>query len=163
MKEEEAARAARKLAEIEAERARKALEQTLYDAGVDLILNGHVHSYERSHPVLNYGLNDCAPVHIVVGDGGNYEGPYGESWMVPQPAYSAFREGSFGAGSLVIHNDTHASWEWRRTTCVANTTTFSIARSANSASSNSTQSPAFASSVMRRSVDMLSDGGNPLP
>ena len=107
----------------EAERARKALEQTLYDAGVDLILNGHVHSYERSHPVLNYGLNDCAPVHIVVGDGGNYEGPYGESWMVPQPAYSAFREGSFGAGSLVIHNDTHASWEWRRTTCVANTTT----------------------------------------
>ena len=42
--------------------------------------------------------------------------------MEPQTSYSAFREGSFGAGSITIHNDTHATWEWRRTTCVANTT-----------------------------------------
>ena len=106
----------------EAERMRKALEQMLFDAGVDVILNGHVHAYERSHPVFQYNVNPCGPVHLVVGDGGNYEGPYGHEWMEPQPAYSAFREGSFGAGSLVIHNETTATWEWRRTTCVANTT-----------------------------------------
>ena len=106
----------------EAERARIALEQVLYDAGVDVVLNGHVHAYERSKPVFNYAEDACGPVHIVVGDGGNYEGPYGEGWIEPQPGFSAFREGSFGAGSLLIHNDTHATWEWRRTTCVANTT-----------------------------------------
>ena len=38
--------------------------------------------------------------------------------MDPQPAWSAFREGSFGAGRLELHNATHATWEWRRTTCV---------------------------------------------
>jgi len=106
----------------EAERMRIALEQTMYDAGVDLVLNGHVHSYERSHPVLDNQIDACGPVHIVIGDGGNYEGPYGNSWITPQPGFSAFREGSFGAGSFVIHNSTHATWEWRRTTCVANTT-----------------------------------------
>ena len=106
----------------EAERTRKALERILFDAGVDLILNGHVHSYERSHPVLNYDTQQCGPVHIVVGDGGNYEGPYGHGWIEPQPLYSAFREGSFGAGSLVIHDETRATWELRRTTCVENTT-----------------------------------------
>ena len=106
----------------EAERMRKALEQILFDAGVDLVFNGHVHAYERSHPVHDFHVHECGPVHVVVGDGGNYEGPYGNSWMEPQPSYSAFREGSFGAGSLTIHNDTHATWEWRRTTCVANTT-----------------------------------------
>jgi len=47
------------------------------------------------------------------------EGPYGAGWRAPQPQWSAFREGSFGAGRLEIHNSTHASWEWRRTTCVA--------------------------------------------
>ena len=34
----------------EAERHRAALERTLYDAGVDVVLNGHVHSYERNRP-----------------------------------------------------------------------------------------------------------------
>ena len=106
----------------EAERARLALESALYDAGVDLVLNGHIHAYERSKPVYNNTVNACGPVHIVIGDGGNYEGPYGEGWIDPQPEWSAFREGSFGAGSLLIHNDTHATWEWRRTTCVANST-----------------------------------------
>mmetsp|Transcript_35578 Transcript_35578/g.87508 ORF Transcript_35578/g.87508 Transcript_35578/m.87508 type:complete len:328 (+) Transcript_35578:848-1831(+) len=103
----------------EAWRAQEALEQDLYDAGVDVVLNGHVHSYERSHPVHKWGVDPCGPVHLVVGDGGNYEGPYGGSWREPQPEWSAFREGSFGAGKLSIHNATHASWEWRRTTCVA--------------------------------------------
>lgn len=102
----------------EAWRAQAALEDTLYAAGVDVVLNGHVHSYERSHAVRNWAPDPCGAVHLVVGDGGNYEGPYGNRWRQPQPAWSAFREGSFGAGRLEIHNDTHASWEWRRTTCV---------------------------------------------
>jgi len=102
----------------ENEPQRQKYEQILYKFGVDVAVNGHVHSYERSHPVYNGQRNACGVTHIVVGDGGNYEGPYGASWMTPQPSWSAFREGSFGAGSLIIHNDTHMSWKWERNACV---------------------------------------------
>ena len=102
----------------EAWRAQEALEQTLFDAGVDIVLNGHVHAYERSHPVNAGKVDSCGAVHLVVGDGGNYEGPYGKGWKSPQPSWSAFREGSFGAGRLEILNATHATWQWRRTACV---------------------------------------------
>lgn len=100
------------------------LEELLYEHGVDLIFNGHIHSYERSFPVFNYTRNDCGITHIVIGDGGNYEGPaaYGSaqdlSWVEPQPAWSAFREAAFGAGMLTVINATHAEWEWQRVACV---------------------------------------------
>ena len=102
----------------EAERHRWGLEKVLYDAGVDVILNGHVHSYERSSWVYDWRPDACGPTHLVVGDGGNYEGPYGGSWRTPQPDWSKFREGSFGAGRLTIYNETAARWRWHRTTCV---------------------------------------------
>jgi hypothetical protein len=102
----------------EAERHRWALEKVLYDGGVDFVLNGHVHAYERSANVYDWRVDACGPAHLVVGDGGNYEGPYGGGWRSPQPAWSAFREGSFGAGYLALENATHATWTWHRTTCV---------------------------------------------
>ena len=37
---------------------------------------GHVHAYERTHPMYNYALHPFGPVYITVGDGGNIEGPY---------------------------------------------------------------------------------------
>ena len=68
---------------------------------MDLVFSGHVHAFERSHPVYRYvwivGLIDtasytnvrndlvprarynvdtCGPIHVVIGDGGNIEGPY---------------------------------------------------------------------------------------
>lgn len=48
-------------------------ETLLYENGVDLVFNGHVHAYERTFPVYNFTLNECGPVHITVGDGGNVE------------------------------------------------------------------------------------------
>ena len=33
-----------------------------------------MHAYERSHPVYNYTVDPCGPVHITIGDGGNSEG-----------------------------------------------------------------------------------------
>ena len=62
----------------EAERQRWFLERTLYDGGVDFVLNGHVHAYERSRAVFDWKTTPCGPTHLVVGDGGNYEGPYGD-------------------------------------------------------------------------------------
>ena len=102
----------------EAERHRWALERVLYDGGVDVVLSGHVHAYERTRNVFDGSVDACGPSYLVVGDGGNYEGPYGGGWHAPQPEWSAFREGSFGAGRLVLENATDAHWAWHRTTCV---------------------------------------------
>lgn len=57
----------------EAECMRTAMEDLLYQYGVDIIFNGHIHAYERSNRVYNYTLDPCGPVHITVGDGGNRE------------------------------------------------------------------------------------------
>ena len=43
---------------------------------VDFIFQGHVHAYERTHPVYQYQRNTCGPVYVTIGDGGNIEGPY---------------------------------------------------------------------------------------
>mmetsp|Transcript_29985 Transcript_29985/g.84598 ORF Transcript_29985/g.84598 Transcript_29985/m.84598 type:complete len:566 (+) Transcript_29985:117-1814(+) len=102
---------------LEAEPMRKEIEDLLVDARVNLVINGHVHSYERSHPMVNFKHDDCGPVHVVVGDGGNYEGP-ALPWRNEQPEWSAFREGSYGTGSLEIESSQRAVWRWRRRACV---------------------------------------------
>lgn len=38
------------------------------------ICAGHVHAYERTHPMYDYNLDPCGAVHITIGDGGNSEG-----------------------------------------------------------------------------------------
>ena len=58
----------------EAELGRVDIEPLLMEYGVDVVIAGHVHSYERIHPVYDFELNDCAPMYINIGDGGNYEG-----------------------------------------------------------------------------------------
>ncbi len=47
--------------------------------GVDLLFSGHVHAYERSNPVANCSADPsgCAPMQLIVGDGGNHEGVRG--------------------------------------------------------------------------------------
>ncbi|KAJ1404585.1 Purple acid phosphatase-like, N-terminal [Sesbania bispinosa] len=57
----------------EAECMRVEMEDLLYQYGVDIVFNGHVHAYERSNRVYNYKLDPCGPVYITVGDGGNRE------------------------------------------------------------------------------------------
>lgn len=52
------------------------VEPLLYAAGVNIVVNGHVHAYQRTHPVFNYTLDANGPVYITVGDGGNQEGLY---------------------------------------------------------------------------------------
>ena len=49
----------------------QAYEPLLYKYGVDLVFNGHQHAYERTKPVYNWTLDDCGPMHITIGDGGN--------------------------------------------------------------------------------------------
>ncbi|KAE8679133.1 Purple acid phosphatase 18 [Hibiscus syriacus] len=90
-----------------------AMEPLLYAAGVDLVLTGHVHAYERTKRV-NKGKSDpCGAVHITIGDGGNREG-LAQKYIHPTPEWSVFREASFGHGELKIVNSTHAFWSWHR-------------------------------------------------
>jgi hypothetical protein len=42
--------------------------------GVDLVFNGHVHAYERTHPMYRYKVDNCGPMYVTIGDGGNIEG-----------------------------------------------------------------------------------------
>ena len=37
------------------------LEDVLYNAGVNLVISGHVHAYERSYPVYKQARNQCGP------------------------------------------------------------------------------------------------------
>ncbi|KAL0338616.1 UNVERIFIED_CONTAM: putative purple acid phosphatase 20 [Sesamum angustifolium] len=90
-----------------------AMEDLLYGARVDAIFAGHVHAYERFVRVHKNQADECGPVHITIGDGGNREG-LATRFMDPQPRISAFREPSFGHGHLNIVNATHAVWTWHR-------------------------------------------------
>ena len=106
---------------MEAELMRIAIEPILYKYGVDMVLSGHIHAYERSLPVYNYTANECGTTYLNIGDGGNYEGTYTDWWPLNSSFgggnWSAFREASFGVGEMVIHNSTHASFAWHRHAC----------------------------------------------
>ena len=81
----------------------ESMEELLYRYKVDLVFNGHLHSYERTKPVYKDSISDpCAPEHIIIGDGGNHEGS--ELNWFPQPEWSAYRESSFGIGELDLIN-----------------------------------------------------------
>lgn len=80
-------------------------ESTFRDAGVDLVINAHMHSYERTWPVYagtplarDYS-SPAAPVYIVNGAGGNREGneqPHGDA------AWSAWSTSAIGYGLLTV-------------------------------------------------------------
>ncbi|KAF2288751.1 hypothetical protein GH714_012234 [Hevea brasiliensis] len=89
------------------------IEPLLYAAGVDIVLAGHVHAYERTKRVNNGNLDPCGAVHLTIGDGGNREG-LARKYINPQPEWSVFREASFGHGELKLVNSTHAYWTWHR-------------------------------------------------
>ncbi|XP_051137438.1 purple acid phosphatase 5-like [Andrographis paniculata] len=109
---------------MEGEGMRVMFEDALVKYKVDIVFSGHVHAYERSHRISNVQYNitnglstpirdPSAPVYITIGDGGNIEGLANE-YTSPQPAYSAYREASFGHGLLEIKNSTHAFFTWHR-------------------------------------------------
>eukprot|EP01060_Flectonema_neradi_P004288 TRINITY_DN1278_c0_g1_i1.p1 TRINITY_DN1278_c0_g1~~TRINITY_DN1278_c0_g1_i1.p1 ORF type:complete len:435 (+),score=97.45 TRINITY_DN1278_c0_g1_i1:40-1344(+) len=93
---------------------RVAMEPLLAQAKVDVLFCGHVHAYERSHPVYNYKPTQGAMIEINIGDGGNREVLEADpaDWRQPQPDWSAFRQNKFGHGRFHVYNTTHAHWSW---------------------------------------------------
>ena len=97
---------------------KEAIEATLNAYGVDLVLSGHVHAYERSARTRDGQCDPAAPVYITIGDGGNREG-LETAWTNPQPEWSLFRQSSYGHGQFTAFNATHAQWRWLQNTALA--------------------------------------------
>lgn len=90
---------------------RESMEPLMLKYGVNIVLNGHVHAYERTFPVALDLVDASGIVYIKIGDGGNREG-HADSYL-PTPDWSAFRNGiSFGHGKLEIVSKTVAHWSW---------------------------------------------------
>jgi hypothetical protein len=75
---------------------RKYLAPLLSKEGVDLILCGHDHKYERSEPLNGRGM-----VQVVEGGGGGIQYPY----MKQQAAFSAYRSVDFGNLNVEVDPD----------------------------------------------------------
>ncbi|KAM2878251.1 hypothetical protein FF1_013872 [Malus domestica] len=84
---------------------KEAMEDLLYQASVDVVYAGL--------SVYKDQANNCSPVHITIGDGGNREG-LASKYLNPKPEISSFEEASFGHGQLVVVNATHEQWTWHR-------------------------------------------------
>jgi hypothetical protein len=92
---------------------RDSMEDLFYDYRVNIALMGHVHAYERTHPVYNNKTDDFATVYITVGDGGNLEGHAKKYYE--QPDWSAFRNGTdYGFGTITLLNPNKLQWKWFR-------------------------------------------------
>jgi len=78
--------------------------EDLIHGKVDIVFNGHVHAYERSHPVYHDELTPASEggiTYITIGDGGNRE-EFAIPWADPQPDWSAIREFAYGFGELQV-------------------------------------------------------------
>jgi hypothetical protein len=81
-------------------------EQILNDLKVNLVLNGHIHSYERTYPVFNSTMTQAdynypsSTVHVVQGASGNREG--NDGFPTDLPDWSAARASDIGFGILTV-------------------------------------------------------------
>lgn len=98
------------------------LEPTLLANKVDLVVTGHEHLYERMNAVVkgvvvanatgtrNAYVNPTGPVYVVQGTAGAF---VGGDWMNPQPAWSAFRDGTtYGYGQMIVDGASSIDWTY---------------------------------------------------
>jgi len=94
------------------------LEPLIVKYGVDIYFCGHMHMYERIHPLINGTVVQAstniynspkAPLHIVAGTAGIFTD---FEYVNPQPAWSAVRFGRFGYGKLSVFNNSALHFEF---------------------------------------------------
>ncbi|CAM8920021.1 unnamed protein product [Rhodiola kirilowii] len=78
------------------EETRRAMEEVLYKARVDIVFTRHVHAYERFTTVYDNKADPCGPIHVTIGDGGNKERLAEVFQEVEGSSLSVFKEASFG-------------------------------------------------------------------
>jgi len=85
------------------------LEPLFIKNQVDMVLTGHMHCYERTYPTFNGTVNvppgtsnytnPTYPIYVVQGTAGAF---IGETWVQPQPVWSAKREQHYGYARLTV-------------------------------------------------------------
>lgn len=90
------------------DKLRAEAEDMFFQHKVDLVLSGHVHSYERTYPVYNNTKLNEGPVYVVQGASGNREGNRG-SWPDPLPEWSASHSSEVGYAVMTV---TASSLDW---------------------------------------------------
>lgn len=100
------------------------LEPLFARYAVDMVIVGHVHSYERTMPVFQGyvatnssvpGSDDHQfvdpphPIYMVQGTAGAM---IDESWLEPRPAWSANRQQEYGFGTLTMTNEGFLRYEF---------------------------------------------------
>jgi len=115
----------------------KTFEKLFQTFGVDLVLAGHVHSYERLYPTFHNQptqttyASPAAPTYVVVGNAGSVEGLSDtdtKGWISPQPAWSAVRIGVYGYGVLDVNGAHSLTWSMHNATDDAVLDTFTITK-----------------------------------
>lgn len=103
------------------------LEKVFYEYGVDLVVSGHVHNYERMFDIApneNKNLTMCgkttrsthnppATTYIQTGAAGNIELLADSNKKTLNK--SAYRSPTYGFSKMKIYNDTHLFWQQLRT------------------------------------------------
>lgn len=87
--------------------------------GVDLLLVGHDHAYDRSKP-----LNDYGTIQVTAGNGGRMLYPYLRS----QPAWSAYRDVQHGYVDVEVRDDALVVRHMRKDGSVGDTSTITTRR-----------------------------------
>lgn len=96
----------------------KYIEPLLQQYKVDIMLTGHNHHYERTHPTNNGKsvmkdtstyVNPPYPIWIVQGTAGPITEP---NYITPSPEWSAVRISEYGYGRLTIHNSSSLQYEF---------------------------------------------------
>lgn len=98
------------------------LEELLYQFGVDLFIQAHVHHYERNTPIYknlsvssefdseHLHKNPKATIYITNGNAGNVYG-HNDPISSTLHLYSVYSSEEFGYGRVVVHNKTHLFYE----------------------------------------------------
>lgn len=98
------------------------MEDRYYQAGVDLVIQAHVHNYERDAPIyknetilsgfddVHTHINPNAPIYITSGNAGNIYRYNVPASYTPQ-LWARHLSNNNGFGKLTIHNSTHLRWE----------------------------------------------------
>jgi acid phosphatase type 7 len=91
--------------------AREHLEPLLVKYSVNVVFNGHIHAYQRTHNVAFNETVPTGPMHITIGAGGRdcdapFQNEEPESWIATRDA------SMYGYGRFSISNETHAEWKW---------------------------------------------------
>eukprot|EP00003_Mantamonas_plastica_P000778 TRINITY_DN1059_c0_g1_i1.p1 TRINITY_DN1059_c0_g1~~TRINITY_DN1059_c0_g1_i1.p1 ORF type:complete len:304 (-),score=103.93 TRINITY_DN1059_c0_g1_i1:20-931(-) len=85
------------------------LEPSFKKFGVDLVITGHKHDYERCGPVFQEQMDEDAPVYVVNGVGGSREHLM-DSFLKPAPVWSKTTISKYGVSTLNI-NGTTLNWK----------------------------------------------------